>query len=101
VRNAARWGVHAENLRVDLPAIVGRKNSIVQQFRSGQERHVEQWRERSDLYRGHARFVAAKKIQVDGQDIESERIFVNTGTRPEIPRIEGLADSNYLTNATP
>jgi pyruvate/2-oxoglutarate dehydrogenase complex dihydrolipoamide dehydrogenase (E3) component len=100
VRNAARWGVHAENLRVDLPAIVGRKNSIVQQFRSRQERHVEQRRERLDLYRGHARFVAAKKIHVDGQDIESERIFVNTGTRPEIPRIEGLAGSNYLTNAT-
>ncbi len=100
VRNAARWGVYAENLRVDLPAIVGRKNSIVQQFRSRQERHVEQRRERLDLYRGHARFVAAKKIHVDGQDIESERIFVNTGTRPEIPRIEGLADSNYLTNAT-
>jgi pyruvate/2-oxoglutarate dehydrogenase complex dihydrolipoamide dehydrogenase (E3) component len=100
VRNAARWGVHADNVRVDLPAVVARKNAIVQQFRAGQERRVEQRRDRLDLYRGHARFVAAKRIQIDGQEIQSERIFINTGTRPEIPRIEGIAGSSYLTNAT-
>lgn len=99
-RNASRWGVHCENPRVDLPAIVARKNGIVRQFRSGQERHVERRRDRLDLYRGHARFVAAKRIQVNGKEIESERIFINTGTRPEIPRIEGIAESHYLTNAT-
>ena len=100
VRNASRWGVHSENLRVDLPAIVERKNAIVQQFRSGQERHVEQRRERLDLYRGHGRFVAPKRLQVDGQQVEGERIFINTGTRPEIPRIEGIAESKCLTHAT-
>jgi pyruvate/2-oxoglutarate dehydrogenase complex dihydrolipoamide dehydrogenase (E3) component len=85
---------------VDLKAIVARKDTIVQQFRSGQERQVERRRERLDLYRGHARFVAAKCIQVSGHEIESERFFIDTGTRPEIPRIEGIAESNYLTNAT-
>jgi pyruvate/2-oxoglutarate dehydrogenase complex dihydrolipoamide dehydrogenase (E3) component len=100
VRNASRWGVHSENTRVDLKAIVARKDTIVQQFRSGQERQVERRRERLDLYRGHARFVAAKRIQVSGHEVESERFFIDTGTRPQIPRIEGIAESNYLTNAT-
>lgn len=100
VRNGSRWGVHSERLRVDLPAIVARKNGIVQQFRAAQERHVERRRDHLTLFRGHARFVAAKRIEVNGEEIESERIFINTGTRPEIPRIDGIAESGYLTNAT-
>ena len=87
-------------MRVDLPAVVARKNAIVQQFRAGQQRHVDERRDRLDLYRGHARFVAAKRIQVDGEEIESERIFINTGTRPELPRIAGIDESDALTNAT-
>lgn len=39
-RNAARWGVKAENVRVDLPAVVARRNAVVQSFRSGHERKV-------------------------------------------------------------
>jgi pyruvate/2-oxoglutarate dehydrogenase complex dihydrolipoamide dehydrogenase (E3) component len=32
--------------------------------------------------------------------LESDRIFINTGTRPSIPRIEGLDRVEYLTNAS-
>src|SRR5437870_5147064 len=32
--------------------------------------------------------------------IESERIFINTGTRPAIPSLEGLDRIDYLTNAS-
>jgi pyruvate/2-oxoglutarate dehydrogenase complex dihydrolipoamide dehydrogenase (E3) component len=52
------------------------------------------------LYRGHGRFVAPRQIQVGNEILEGERIFINTGTRPEIPRIEGLDGAGYLTNAT-
>src|SRR5262249_30178471 len=100
VRNAARWGVHADNFRVDLPAVVARKNAIVQQFRAGQERRANERRHRLDLYRGHARFSATKPLEGDGREIEGDLIFINTGTRPEIPRIEGIHESHYLTNAT-
>src|SRR6266566_5148434 len=41
-RNAARWGVRASGVNVDLPAIVERKNKVVASFRSGQERRVEE-----------------------------------------------------------
>lgn len=32
--------------------------------------------------------------------IEGERIFINTGTRPETPRLSGLESVPFLTNAT-
>src|SRR5713101_6514436 len=97
-RNAARWGVRARDVSVDLPAIVARKNRIVQSFRSGQERKVSQ-RPNLRLYRGEARFVDAHRLAVGSETIEGQRIFINTGTRPAIPRIEGLDAAGYLTNA--
>jgi pyruvate/2-oxoglutarate dehydrogenase complex dihydrolipoamide dehydrogenase (E3) component len=98
-RNASRWGVHASDVRVDLPAIVERKNKVVASFRAGQERRVAE-RKTLHLYRGHARFLSAHQLQVGKEVIEGERIFINTGTRPEIPRLPGRDSGPYLTNAT-
>jgi pyruvate/2-oxoglutarate dehydrogenase complex dihydrolipoamide dehydrogenase (E3) component len=98
-RNAAKWGVCAENVRVDLPAIVERKRKIVESFRAGQESRVKA-RPTLTLFRGEARFTGPRSIAVNGDVLEAERIFINTGTRPEIPRIEGLDAAGYLTNAT-
>src|SRR6266536_5451004 len=40
-RNAARWGVRAGEVSVDLGQIVDRKERVVQQFRAGQQRQVD------------------------------------------------------------
>jgi pyruvate/2-oxoglutarate dehydrogenase complex dihydrolipoamide dehydrogenase (E3) component len=98
-RNAARWGVRAAEVSVNLPQIVARKDQIVQSFRSGQQRKVDT-RKTLRLYRGHARFVGPHRVQVGEEVLESERIFINTGTRPETPSIQGLDAVGYLTNAT-
>jgi len=96
-RNAARWGVQAENVCVDLPAVVARKNQVVQSFRAGQQRRVDQ-QLNVHLYRGQARFLSSREVQVADDVLESERIFINTGTRPDPPHVPGLEKVNYLTN---
>ncbi len=98
-RNAARWGVHTGEVRVDLPAIVAQKDRVVQSFRSGLQRKVDS-RENLHLYRGQARFTGPHRIAVGGKVLESDKIFINTGTRPTIPGIPGLAAVPYLTNAS-
>jgi pyruvate/2-oxoglutarate dehydrogenase complex dihydrolipoamide dehydrogenase (E3) component len=97
-RNAGNWGVRTGEVSVDLPKIVARKHQIVAQWRSGQERKVEQ-RKNLHLYRGHARFVSPQCLRVGEQELASERIFINTGTRVDLPRLEGLDRIDYLTNA--
>lgn len=97
VKNAKRWGVRAPNFAADLPAIVKRKNDVVLRFRSGQEKQAAK-RDNVALYRGHARFTGPRTIEVNGESLESERIFIDTGSRPLIPEIEGLASIPYLTN---
>ena len=96
-RNAARWGVNAANVSVDLAKIVAQKDEIVLGFRSGQQKQVDK-RANLRLYRGHSRFAGTHQLNVGNDLLESEKIFINAGGRPNIPAIPGLDSVSYLTN---
>jgi pyruvate/2-oxoglutarate dehydrogenase complex dihydrolipoamide dehydrogenase (E3) component len=96
-RNAARWGVIAENVRVDLPKIIAQKNEVVLSFRGGNQKRVDA-RKNLRLYRGHARFSGPHQLQLGAETIESEKIFIDVGGRASIPAISGIRDVPYLTN---
>jgi pyruvate/2-oxoglutarate dehydrogenase complex dihydrolipoamide dehydrogenase (E3) component len=98
-RHADRWGVRTGPAAVDLAAVVARKAAMVQRFRAGHERQVAS-RPNLDLYRGHGRFLAPHRVGVEDHLLESERIFINTGTRPAVPGIPGLDQVDFLTNAS-
>ena len=96
-RNAARWGVNAANVSVDLAKIVAQKEGVVLSFRGGQQKQVDK-RANLRLHRGHARFVGPHQLKVGADLLESDKIFINTGGRPNIPAIPGLDTVPYLTN---
>jgi pyruvate/2-oxoglutarate dehydrogenase complex dihydrolipoamide dehydrogenase (E3) component len=96
-RNAARWGVRAENVAADLREIVAQKNKVVASFRGGSQKRIDK-HPNLHLLRGHARFAEPHKVQVGENLLESEKIFINTGGRPTIPDITGLDPSRVLTN---
>lgn len=99
-RHAGQWGVNTGKVSVDLPKVVARKNQIVNQWRSGIERKVRDRTKNLRLYRGQAQFTGPHSIRVGDEVLESERIFINSGTRPSIPSLEGLNRVDYLTNAS-
>jgi pyruvate/2-oxoglutarate dehydrogenase complex dihydrolipoamide dehydrogenase (E3) component len=96
-RNAVRWGIRAGQVSVDLPAIVSRKKAIVERFRAGIEKGVAKY-PKVHLYRGAARFLSSRTVQIENEAIEGERIFINSGTRPAPPQLTGLDAVGYLTN---
>jgi pyruvate/2-oxoglutarate dehydrogenase complex dihydrolipoamide dehydrogenase (E3) component len=98
-RNAQRWGVRANNVSVDLPAILKRKEQIVSSMRSGWE-HSFGGPGQPRLIRGRARFVGPKQVQVADEILRGERVFIDSGTRPAVPKITGLDSVPYLTNIT-
>ena len=98
-RHAARWGVRTGDVSVDLAKVVARKDQVVNQFRGGLERKVQQ-RQNLHLHRGHARFLDPHRLRVGDHVLEGERIFINTGARPAVPPLDGLDGVPYLTNAT-
>jgi pyruvate/2-oxoglutarate dehydrogenase complex dihydrolipoamide dehydrogenase (E3) component len=97
VRRGPEFGVHAGPVKIDLPAIVARKNEIVGSFRSGIENQVKT-NPNLTLYRGRGRFTGPHEVAVNGETLSSDRIFINTGTRPRIIPFPGLDEVAYLTN---
>ncbi|MBC8020576.1 MAG: mercuric reductase [Methyloceanibacter sp.] len=96
-KRGPEFGVHTGKVRVDMAEIVARKNEISGSFRSGIEDQVKN-NPNLTLYRGHGRFTAPHEIEVNGEKLSSDRIFINTGTRPRILPIPGLDQVAYLTN---
>lgn len=47
---------------------------------------------------GTASFVSDKVIEVNGERLTAERIFIASGARPTIPDIPGLAETPYMTS---
>ena len=88
-RVAPEFGIHTGPVKVDMGEVVARKNEIIDSFRSGIEDQVEN-NPNLTLYRGQGRFTAPHEVEVNGEKLTSDKIFINTGTRPRIQPIPGL-----------
>jgi pyruvate/2-oxoglutarate dehydrogenase complex dihydrolipoamide dehydrogenase (E3) component len=98
-RDAARWGVRASEVSIDMPAVVARKSQKVQNGRAGIQKRIDA-RPNVKLIHGRAKFTGPHQVQVGTEVLESEKIFIDTGTRPAIPQIPGLDTVSFLSNAT-
>ncbi len=97
-RHAGELGVRIDgHVRVDLAAVVDRRDEVVDSIRSGSYRAVDKSGD-LDLIEEHGRFVADRRLQVGQRTIEANRIFLNTGTRDAIPPVDGLAEVEFLTS---
>ena len=63
---------------------------------SGQLHYLEEWNCR--LIRGEGQVVRPGVVEVDGQELEYDRLVLATGSRPAIPPIDGLDTVEYWTN---
>jgi mycothione reductase len=53
-----------------------------------------------DFYEGEGQFVEEYALEVNGEKIKGDRIFIASGSRPLIPPIKGLEGVDFLTNET-
>jgi pyruvate/2-oxoglutarate dehydrogenase complex dihydrolipoamide dehydrogenase (E3) component len=99
-RNAAAYGVVMDGaVRIDMPRVKARKDEVVAQSTNG----VESWLRGTPnvtVIEGHARFQSSRVVHVDGRQLTAPRIYINTGGRPTVPPIGGLADVDYLTSTS-
>jgi pyruvate/2-oxoglutarate dehydrogenase complex dihydrolipoamide dehydrogenase (E3) component len=96
-RNAARWGIGTGEVTVDMAAVLKRKNERVLAGRTGWEKSVN-GDGQPKLYRERARFLGPREIEAGGERLSGKRIFIDTGSTPTIPPIDGLDGVRYLTN---
>ncbi len=95
-RRAMDYGININgDVVVDMKRVKARKDEIVHASTTG----VENWLKSTDnitVIEGHARFRSSTEVEVNGQVLESEMIFINVGGRPFVP--PGFENVDYLTN---
>jgi pyruvate/2-oxoglutarate dehydrogenase complex dihydrolipoamide dehydrogenase (E3) component len=99
-RRAREYGVRiAGAIDVDMKAVKARKDAVTERSRKG----VENWlrgMERCTIFWGSARFTGPKQVEVNGESLAADKIFVNVGGRPSVPPIPGLDQIPYRTNVS-
>jgi pyruvate/2-oxoglutarate dehydrogenase complex dihydrolipoamide dehydrogenase (E3) component len=98
-REAHRFGVSITgDVSVDMRKVKARMKEV-----SGASmRSVTDWledMENVNLIRGHARFVGPHSVDVDGDVLEAEKIFINVGARPRVPDWDGLDEVPFYTSS--
>ncbi len=103
-RRSSEYGVRNGAVSVDLEVVRGRKRAIVEKFRAGSQGSLERI-PGVELIFGEAKFTGSKQLEVQLQAggtrmLESEKIFVNAGTRPFVPDIPGLSEVAALDSTS-
>jgi pyruvate/2-oxoglutarate dehydrogenase complex dihydrolipoamide dehydrogenase (E3) component len=103
-RRAADYGVRNSNIAVDMPTVRQRKRDIVNSFRNGSQKRIEET-PNLELIFGEASFTGPRSLVVrlkDGSErkLSGDRIFIDAGARPAVPAVEGLKDVPYLNSTS-
>jgi mycothione reductase len=98
VREMEKFGIHVhQDIKVDFSDLIKRVTETVKKDSEGIQPGYEQ-NPNIDLYFGHAKFVSDKVVEVNGEELSAEKIYIATGSRPAIPNIEGLEGTPYMTS---
>jgi len=99
IQESKKLGIEAGIRNIDFGFIMERMRKFV---RENQE-HMRQGlshAENLDFYEGEGHFVDDYTIEVNGEKIKGDKIFIAAGSQPLIPPIKGLDSVDFLTNET-
>jgi pyruvate/2-oxoglutarate dehydrogenase complex dihydrolipoamide dehydrogenase (E3) component len=99
-RTAGPYGIEIHgSVKVDMGRVKARKDAIAGKSSDAVERWMRSLPNTSVVL-GHARFVDSRTVAVGAERLTAERIFIDVGGRPLVPKIAGLDRVSYLTSET-
>jgi len=99
IQEARKLGIESDIRDIAFKSIMERMRKMVLEDREhlrGELSNVDNL----DFYEGEGRFSAAHTVEVNGEEVKGDKVFIASGSRPLIPPIEGLESIDYLTNET-
>src|SRR5215471_3078003 len=99
IHAATPFGITARIERLDWDRITGRVWQRIDPLAEA----GEQWRHtqpNTTVFKGEARFIGDKTLEVNGQQLTAPRVILAAGSRPAIPDISGLDQVVYHTSDT-
>lgn len=102
-RRAADFGILVALLEADLVGVRDRKRAVVAELVARNQATFD--RSGMTLLIGTARFINANELEVrlrDGETrtVTADKLVINTGTRPTLPAVDGLAEAKPLNSET-
>ncbi len=97
IRTAGTFGINVGSVSVDFAKIMKRTYDIIDPDSEGIRKAFESI-DNPMLFHVECRFVGPKQIEVSGRTITADKILIASGTRPGIPKIDGLEGSGYITS---
>lgn len=103
-RRAADYGVRVGPVTLDMERVYERKRRMVERFRSYGQKALER-APNLELIFGEARLTGATRVQValnagGERELEAKRIVINTGGRPAVPPVPGIAGVPWLDSSS-
>ncbi|MBV5259762.1 pyridine nucleotide-disulfide oxidoreductase [Synechococcus moorigangaii CMS01] len=97
VRQAGRVGVQAKALEIDFATAIGHGQKAIATI----EPHDSPERFEGlgvEVISGEGRFLNEKTFFVNGRQLTARAFVIATGSRPAIPKVEGLQEAGFITN---
>lgn len=92
------YGFQTGPIQVDFSTVRARMNSVRHGSRDGLTGFIQS-SDNVQLIRGKGIFTGPKTIRVGDQELEGGTIYINVGTRPRRPNIEGIEQVPWLDSA--
>jgi mycothione reductase len=99
IQEAKKLGIEAEIRNIDFGFIMERMRKSLRENQEHMRQGIAE-AENLDFYEGEGQFVDDYTIEVNGETIKGDKVFIASGSRPLIPPIKGLDGVDYLTNET-
>jgi mycothione reductase len=99
IQESGKFGITAEIKSIDFHSIMER----MRKSRKESQKHIREGISQTngmDFYEGEAHFTGEYTIEVNGETLKGEKIFIASGSRPMVPPINSLDKVEYLTNET-
>ena len=102
IRHAAKFGIMVRGYTIEFEKIVQRVNSYTD-HESNEIRNALEGGKNPRLFSNECKFIGPKTIKIidnnnEQKIIAAEKILIAAGTRPRIPRIAGLEQTEYITS---
>jgi len=99
IEEAEKLGIGAEISNIDFKSIMARMRKSIRENQSHIREGIKQAKKLA-FYEGEGHFTGDYTIEVNGEEIKGDKIFIASGARPFVPPIKGLDGVGYLTNET-
>lgn len=93
-REAARMGLMSATLGVDMAKVSAYVQGVISRVAENERIYTEG----VTVKFGRVAFASPTELRLDDETINCRSTIIATGSRPAIPRVEGLEETGYLTN---